>query len=140
MIPHYIIWIGVTMLMHLSHRTWYRNRLHTGNISPNFYNIPVLVFHGNHDRELLLTWKILMQDFQIFKLKSLLCIFYRRHDEFIDRYNISFLKDDKGYVSNVTTISSSLPECDQPNNAYHWVFSYINYTMDATCRTISSYS
>jgi hypothetical protein len=63
------------------------------------------------DRGLLLTIKLLNQEFLLVKLKSSLRKFYGRHHDLVDRYEIS-VTNDHGYVPLVNT-SRSFP---------HWWF------------------
>ena len=71
------------------------------------YSRACISYHDFLDRGLLLTRKLLNQKFQMVKLQSSVCKFYRRHHELIDRYGIS-LTGDGGYDPIVVTICSIL--------------------------------
>ena len=60
-------------------------------------------YHDFLDRGLLLTRKLLNQEFQMVKLKSSLSKFYGHHHELVDRYGITVFTNDIGYVSYVIT-------------------------------------
>ena len=53
------------------------------------YSRACIFYHYFLDRWLLLSRKLLKQEFQMVKLKSFLRKFYRRHHEFVDRYGIT---------------------------------------------------
>ena len=60
-------------------------------------------------RWLLLTMKLLNQGFLLVKLMSSLRKFYGRHHDLVDRYGISVLTNDYGYVPLVLNTFRSFP-------------------------------